>query len=157
MEKINFQNGVTKVNADTFNTFQNNINDAINLIKIETYSTEEQKIGTWIDGKPIYRKVYKVSNHTINSSKTEVLISDNKLNLDTLVKASSTIDLIDTNNQHNYFNISEVVNDRENMGLYIFRVLDGNLQFGTQKNLYDNYFRTIAKANIILEYTKTTD
>lgn len=26
MDKINFQNGVTKVNADTFNTFQNNIN-----------------------------------------------------------------------------------------------------------------------------------
>ena len=28
MEKINFQNGVTKVNADTFNTFQNNIETA---------------------------------------------------------------------------------------------------------------------------------
>ena len=26
MERINFQNGVTKLNADTFNTFQNNIN-----------------------------------------------------------------------------------------------------------------------------------
>lgn len=30
MDKINFQNGVTKVNADTFNTFQNNIEKAIN-------------------------------------------------------------------------------------------------------------------------------
>ena len=29
MDKINFQNGVTKVNADTFNTFQNNIEKAI--------------------------------------------------------------------------------------------------------------------------------
>ena len=28
MEKINFQNGVTKVNAETFNTFQNNIEEA---------------------------------------------------------------------------------------------------------------------------------
>ena len=28
MDKINFQNGVTKVNADTFNTFQNNIDEA---------------------------------------------------------------------------------------------------------------------------------
>lgn len=34
MEKINFQNGVTKVNADTFNTFQNNIENAINNIQI---------------------------------------------------------------------------------------------------------------------------
>ena len=40
MEKINFQNGVTKVNADTFNTFQNNINDAISLMKIETLKAE---------------------------------------------------------------------------------------------------------------------
>lgn len=40
MEKINFQNGVTKVNADTFNTFQNNINDAINLMKIEILKAE---------------------------------------------------------------------------------------------------------------------
>ena len=40
MEKINFQNGVTKVNADTFNTFQNNINDAISLMKIEILKAE---------------------------------------------------------------------------------------------------------------------
>ena len=26
--------------------------------KGEIYSTEEQRIGTWIDGKPLYRKVY---------------------------------------------------------------------------------------------------
>ena len=30
MDKINFQNGITKVNADTFTTFQNNIEKAIN-------------------------------------------------------------------------------------------------------------------------------
>ena len=28
MDKINFQNGVTKLNADTFTTFQNNIDEA---------------------------------------------------------------------------------------------------------------------------------
>ena len=28
MDKINFQNGVTKANADTFTTFQNNIDEA---------------------------------------------------------------------------------------------------------------------------------
>lgn len=32
MEKINFQNGVTPVNADTFNTFQNNIEAGINEV-----------------------------------------------------------------------------------------------------------------------------
>lgn len=31
-----------------------------NLDGLSTYSTEETKVGTWIDGKPIYRKVFKV-------------------------------------------------------------------------------------------------
>lgn len=30
MNKINFKNNITKVNAETFNTFQNNIENAIN-------------------------------------------------------------------------------------------------------------------------------
>ena len=36
MDKINIQNGVTKVNADTFNTLQNNIESAINDISSTT-------------------------------------------------------------------------------------------------------------------------
>ncbi len=36
MKKINFQNGVTKVNDETFNTFQSNINEAINELIIPT-------------------------------------------------------------------------------------------------------------------------
>lgn len=42
MDKINFQNGVTKVNADTFTTFQNNIDEAkaekSEQIKTATYT-----------------------------------------------------------------------------------------------------------------------
>lgn len=44
MEKINFQNGVTKVNADTFNTFQDNIEKAITAIKVEILK-EENPVG----------------------------------------------------------------------------------------------------------------
>lgn len=36
MDKINFQNNVTKVNAETFNTFQNNIENAINTVNEKT-------------------------------------------------------------------------------------------------------------------------
>ena len=28
----------------------------------ESYSTEEQVIGTWIDGKPLYQKVFEIEN-----------------------------------------------------------------------------------------------
>ena len=33
-------------------------------IKKQEYSTEEQVIGTWIDGKPIYRKVMSLQSST---------------------------------------------------------------------------------------------
>ena len=54
MEKINFQNGVTKVNADTFNTFQNNINETYYLYKI----TSSIPAGTEVT-IPCYYKVGK--------------------------------------------------------------------------------------------------
>ena len=34
MEKINFQNGITKANAETFNKFQNNINETSYFLKL---------------------------------------------------------------------------------------------------------------------------
>ena len=50
MDKINFQNGVTKVNADTFNTFQNNIDEAkaekSEQIKTETYQGSFTNVST---------------------------------------------------------------------------------------------------------------
>lgn len=50
MEKINFQNGVTKLNADTFNTFQNNIDKAkaekSEQIKTAVYINEFTNVST---------------------------------------------------------------------------------------------------------------
>lgn len=54
MDKINFQNEVTKVNADTFNTFQNNINETSYLYKI----TSSIPAGTEVT-IPCYYKVGK--------------------------------------------------------------------------------------------------
>ena len=36
--------------------------------KNNKYSTNETVIGTWIDGKPLYRKVFKETNYAISSS-----------------------------------------------------------------------------------------
>lgn len=50
MDKINFQNGVTKVNADTFTTFQNNIDEAkaekSEQIKTATYTKDLISVST---------------------------------------------------------------------------------------------------------------
>lgn len=48
------------INAN-LNKLNNSLTDSI------TYSTEEKKIGIWIDGKPIYRKVYQHSESQLVS------------------------------------------------------------------------------------------
>lgn len=54
MDKINFQNDVTKLNQDTFITFQNNINETSYLYKI----TSSTPAGTEVT-IPCYYKVGK--------------------------------------------------------------------------------------------------
>lgn len=71
MEKINWingQSGGTPLSAENLNLMQDNAENAIDEVATtleqlktdvenkHTYSTEEQVIGTWIDGKPLYRK-----------------------------------------------------------------------------------------------------
>ena len=47
------------INMNLSSTYNTNLQQKINgsFKENNTYSTEEQVIGTWIDGKPIYRKV----------------------------------------------------------------------------------------------------
>ena len=48
----------TPVTANNLNTMQNDLIDGLDPLQtFVNYSTEEQVIGTWIDGSPIYRKV----------------------------------------------------------------------------------------------------
>ena len=51
-------------------------------INEDNYSTTEQRIGTWIDGKPLYRKVFRTTFPTVSTNGTyvankEVLFADN--------------------------------------------------------------------------------
>lgn len=42
----------------------------------EVYSTEETRIGTWIDGKPLYRRTYILSVSCPGASETTILDND---------------------------------------------------------------------------------
>ena len=61
---------VNKVTDADMNEIKSVVNDAIdqvdtntdNLTNLSTYSTTEQVIGTWIDGKPLYKKIYEFTN-----------------------------------------------------------------------------------------------
>lgn len=52
----------------------------------DSYSTEEQKIGTWIDGKPIYRKVLHLTSGWIVGG--EVAIAHDISNFDRIINYS---------------------------------------------------------------------
>lgn len=76
MDKINFQNGVTKVNADTFNTFQNNVEKSAVVVS-STQPTTNEKV--WINNSDLSIRV-KDSDNTFKDLlvKTETDISANK-------------------------------------------------------------------------------
>ena len=59
----------TPVTANNMNEMQNILNDNISEEVLDVYSTTEQRIGTWADGKPVYRKVFKFGAMPNTSSK----------------------------------------------------------------------------------------
>ena len=138
MEKINFQNNITKLNKTTMDTFQSNIENAIDEVDNRfNYSTEEQKIGTWIDGKPLYMKtIVYTSGWTIGG---EVSLTHGIANL----RSDGTTQFIPT-----------IHADMQKWasGIFDFSSTAFSIYIGT----LDNNF-TINKLIIILEYTKTTD
>lgn len=201
MKKINFQNDVTKVNAETFNTFQNNIEEAVvpeggttgqiltkisnednevnwtdpietqvinslnaesttsalsayqgkvlnnRLMNVEDssiYSTEETKVGTWINGKPIYRKVVIIPNVTATQATYDL--------------SSIPIDICMVNTSNSFFAqgnyILPIVSYGSNTdwSRAFFEVHTKKLyvEFGSVYTMSKNIYITI-------EYTKTTD
>lgn len=139
---------VNKVTDDDMNeikTVVNNNDDELttintNLMNATTYSTDEIRIGTWIDGKPIYRKVIARNESITNGTS----ISVSSLNIDELIK----IDSINQNQSSNlkffggyYDSSNEKINIHFN---------NNNIQVWSGTGV--NYTSTIW-----IEYTKTTD
>ena len=112
---------------------------------LDVYSTEETRIGTWIDGKPLYRKCY---NLNFNVSKTGVLtiMSISDINVDTLAWCGGTYSAIANNSGIYYRTIPDtsafVIGADENKATLIMYSISSN--------------RSIINT-VILEYTKTTD
>lgn len=118
-----------------------NINYEEELAKdSSTYSTEETIVGTWIDGKTIYRKVI---NGTIPNSASIVQIA---LTADTLIKddisyiSSSGFKVNRGHTEEGIVQFDSTLNP------------NGNLYFSTLSN--DAKGKTYT---LIVEYTKTTD
>ncbi len=140
MEKINFQNGITPLNDTNLNQIQDNVENAIEEKHI--YSTEEQVIGTWINGKPLYRKV--IEGISINDN-TATIIPTNIAN----AKIVSINGVIKANTDSDFYAVPYIVEEKY---LYVNTCDNGtNLRIRTNDE-WEGFSLTV-----ILEYTKTTD
>lgn len=109
---------------------------------VPVYSTTETVCGTWIDGKPIYRRVLQYT-YTSTGSHSESLSS---LNIDTIT----------------LYNWNCLTNNIYIINAYDFQDSSAKCNLWFDKNTNKVYMVngtawTSAKFTLILEYTKTTD
>lgn len=129
----NKPNTDTPINDDNLNHNFNELDERSN------YSTEEQVVGTWIDGKPIYKKVY-----SINVSGTSYNRDISSLNIDNLIKINGI-------SQGNPRTMNYYSSSTDNLRVFITG--DNKLYISSGETYPTKPFTTI----VILEYTKTTD
>ena len=109
---------------------------------METYSTEEQVVGTWIDGKPIYRKCVK-ANATISAgqSLTQITLP----NFESLVRIFGRC-----KDSSNWFQVPTVMETSWRYVAYL------NVN-GSIYSLSTVFSSQTTNTYIFIEYTKTTD
>ena len=147
------------VTAKVLNTHSTSETDTYSCEKInemteEIYSTEEQVIGKWIDGKTLYRKCY---TGVLNASDRFQKI-DTRGVIDKIINAKGFIQLLDddgnyTKHQYLVEEINSSPTSATNAWGKILRNSDAYriVQFNFGTDLIN------AKYEIALEYTKTTD
>lgn len=150
MEKIIFEDlpsTKTPLNAENLNQLQTNVENAIKEVDNRTiYSTTEQVVGTWINGKPIYRKTLSVTGGlSFNSHK--FAFNHNIGNFGMPISVTGV--LYDTLNK-NYFCLPYITTSEANIMLYC-----SPTQITVEQNPYEN--NRLKDLYVILEYTKTTD
>ena len=111
-----------------------------------TYSTNEIKVGTWVDGKPVYRKVYKVNNITTNIDLSELNIAD-------IITINCS--LKQTNDDITPFPYAP-----DNLNNYDAYIKTGYYKTTTKEWIWqfgDTATTNFSSGFLIIEYTKTTD
>lgn len=113
------------------------------------YSTDEKRIGTWVDGRPVYRKVVPV---TLPSKEGNTSTPHGISNMDTLVNYSLTWYDILEDAWYDRFRLRESTYGVA-MEMNINRT---NILIITNKTNNIDWRSRTSKAYSILEYTKTS-
>lgn len=112
----------------------------------EVYSTEEIRIGTWIDGKPLYRKIIQTTSPSTENRADDIATIDN---MDTLVSLSGYV--LTKGNSYADVNYASVgIASQYNIATTM--TTSGVVQ---QVCYYSGYINR--PVTLIIEYTKTTD
>lgn len=106
---------------------------------LQDYSTDEQIIGTWIDGKPIYRRIVSVS--VADSGKQTSLVDD----------AFSSIELIIEAKLYRISSSASVNN------AYLSVEINKLKSYSNQIIIYPTKTSFSNCTHLLLEYTKSTD
>lgn len=140
-EVVNSMEGTETNKAPSVASVKTYINDKVQ----DVYSTTETVVGTWIDGKPIYRKVIQY-NKTSNGQVDLSLSSYGITNVENIWLNQNSF--IKTNN-----NEWKAVNTYESDSYFTFCTFRSANSFRLSSN--SSYARGLW--NLIIEYTKTTD
>lgn len=129
-------------NKTTYTSYQN-------LKGEENYTTEEIRIGNWINGKPLYRKVINVGNKPTDAT---INVSDAVSNVDTLVRISGTAYNATFNQYYNIPNTHDTM-----ASWYINALLVNKKDLQVRGGIGWNNAGGLTNIYVVLEYTKTTD
>lgn len=116
------------------------------------YSTDEQVIGTWIDGKPLYQKTYNINETIHNQDKT---IDVSSLNIKKYINGYGTF-------MRNIYWASPAIYIETPFNLYESNANHSYLRYGKSSNTIDygvtlGNNETATDITITIQYTKTTD
>ena len=114
--------------------------------KLNTYSSNEIRIGTWIDGKPLYRKVITVPASSLVGGST-LRVAHGISNLKYIINAYGTFKRGDGE-------INLIPNNYTSWESYLYDLDTGG--FGVRLSSAQ-VNKTITEIYVVMEYTKTTD
>lgn len=118
-----------------------------NTTKYHNYSTEEQVVGTWIDGKPIYEKTF---NNLQLPNRADYLIDLSSLNIENVINAYGLCHRLANDGGSFDYNLPFF----ESTGLYV------NMRYNKNPKNYSIWCSDSSgtyTANLTIQYTKTTD
>lgn len=140
---------INKITDDDMNEIKTVVNNNDDIVtNATTYSTDEIRVGTWIDGKPIYKKTY-ITNENTGSSTVDI----STLNAKEIMDYNSVCYRKGTNNdyEHPYYA------GADDYFRVFFRTNSASSDYPTsiQYRIASSY--SSFKITTTIYYTKTTD